>query len=102
MSNKARTFALKESKSNAQRTGAAFCVSADGERAFHESPAALSLLLSLSATEALSQLNTGHNACSKGVLFGSMDDGTWISLDIHVQRLFGWMDKLNLDIHNRE
>ena len=77
-----------------------FCISADGEQAFRESPAALSLLLSLSATEALSQLNTGHNTCSKGALFGSMDDETWISLD--VQRLFGWMDKLNLDIHNRE
>jgi len=88
------------SDNDSQRMGAAFCVSADGERACRESPAALSLLLSLSAMEALSQLNTGHNTCSKGVLFGSMDDGTWISLD--VQRLFGWMDKLNLDIHNRE
>ena len=43
-----------------QRMGAAFREFADWERAFGEAPAALSLLHSLSATEALSRLIAGY------------------------------------------
>ena len=34
-------------------------------------------------------------------VFGSMNINGW-NMDIYEYRVFGWMDKLNLDIHNRE